>query len=280
MEGKVFRIAAFTASSDGGNPAGVWVGDTLPDRDTMQRIAAEVGYAETAFIAPQTGAKRDIRYFSPEIEVAFCGHATIATGSVLGAESGETIYQLSTSIGTIPIKVADSDGKVVVELESVAPEQKPAPEELLESVLALLGWLKEDLDSSIPPMLAFAGVWHLVLAVKEKQVLDAFAYDFEPLKALMAKADITTLQLIWRESTELIHSRNPFPVGGVVEDPATGAAAAALGGYLRDAGLIDVPASFTIFQGEVMGCPSYIRVTVPETGGIKVAGTSAPIHSD
>ncbi len=87
--GSLNRLAAFTTSPDGGNPAGVWVGDTLPDSDTMQRIAAEVGFSETAFVAPRTGFDRTVRYFSPEAEVSFCGHATIATGVVLGEAGGD-----------------------------------------------------------------------------------------------------------------------------------------------------------------------------------------------
>jgi PhzF family phenazine biosynthesis protein len=83
--------------------------------------------------------------------------------------------------------------------------------------------------------------------------------------------------LIWRESIAVFHSRNPFPVGGVVEDPATGAAAAALGGYLRDAGLISVPAKLLIRQGEAMGRPSRLRVEIPVAGGIVVRGTAVPI---
>jgi PhzF family phenazine biosynthesis protein len=83
--------------------------------------------------------------------------------------------------------------------------------------------------------------------------------------------------LVWRESDAVFHSRNPFPVGGVVEDPATGSAAAALGGYLRSAGLITVPGSFGIRQGEVMGRPSWIGVEVPVTGGIVVTGRAVRI---
>jgi PhzF family phenazine biosynthesis protein len=75
----------------------------------------------------------------------------------------------------------------------------------------------------------------------------------------------------------VFHSRNPFPVGGVVEDPATGASAAALGGYLRDAGLYAAPFSLTILQGEVMGRPSRFEVSVPATGGVTVSGAAVPI---
>ena len=60
----------------------------------------------------------------------------------------------------------------------------------------------------------------------------------------MLHEDLTTLQLVWRESSEIFHSRNPFPIGGIIEHPVTGAAAAALGGYLRNAKLIEVPATF------------------------------------
>jgi PhzF family phenazine biosynthesis protein len=89
---------------------------------------------------------------------------------------------------------------------------------------------------------------------------------------------LTTLQLVRRAGPTLFHARNPFPVGGVVEDPATGASAAALGGYLRDAGLIHPPHSFTILQGQAMGRPSRVNVHVPATGGIVVSG--AAIHLD
>jgi PhzF family phenazine biosynthesis protein len=85
---------------------------------------------------------------------------------------------------------------------------------------------------------------------------------------------LTTLQLVWRESAGVFHARNPFPVGGVVEDPATGAAAAALGGYLRAAGLVTPPATIVIRQGEAMGRPSRLVVEIPARGGIVVTGTA------
>ena len=80
-----------------------------------------------------------------------------------------------------------------------------------------------------------------------------------------------------RESASCFHARNPFPVGGVVEDPATGAAAAALGGYLREAGLIETPAQLTIHQGAAMGRPSLLEVDIPRRGGIQVTGRAVDI---
>ena len=95
----------------------------------------------------------------------------------------------------------------------------------------------------------------------------------------MAARDWTTLQLVHRTGDRTFDVRDPFPPGGVVEDPATGAAAAAFGGYLRALGLIDVPAVLELRQGDDLGRPSRLTVTVPagEASGIQVSGTAVPM---
>ena len=278
--GSLYRLSAFSTSPQGGNPAGVWIGDTLPDRHVMQKIAADVGFSETAFVAPASGRNRTIRYYSPETEVAFCGHATIATGVVLGEIEGDGTYRLATAIGEVPVTVQLINGHREASLTSVEPKHSLAPDSFVRDVLAVLGWKSEDLDGSIPPAKAYAGAWHLVLAAGNMHRLAKLEYDFDRLKALMLQEDLTTLQLVWRESSEVFHSRNPFPIGGIIEDPATGAAAAALGGYLRNAKLIEVPAKILIRQGEAMGRPSRLTVEIPATGGIIVRGTAVPIVNE
>lgn len=276
-DGALYRLASFADGPSGGNPAGVWLGDTLPDVATMQRIAAEVGFSETAFVCPGEGETRKIRYYSPVAEVAFCGHATIAAGVILGRTAGQGTYRLQTAVGEVPVTASLQNGEARASLVSVTPQQAPARRALVDGALALLGWSPQDLDPAIPPVRAFAGAWHLVLAVREAECLARLDYDFEKLKALMIAHDLTTLQLVRRAGPDLFHARNPFPVGGIVEDPATGAAAAAFGGYLRDAGLIDVPARFVIRQGQTMGQPSVITVDVAITGGITVSGSAITI---
>jgi PhzF family phenazine biosynthesis protein len=113
-----------------------------------------------------------------------------------------------------------------------------------------------------------------VIAAATTNRLKNLSYDFEKLKSIMLEDGLTTVQLVWWESTEIFHSRNPFPVGGAVEDPVTGAAAAALGGYLRAAGLIPGPGTITSRQGEAMGRPSILSVEIPSRGGIVVTGTA------
>ena len=280
--GTLLRLAAFTTDPAGGNPAGVWIGDALPPADEMQRIAADVGYSETAFLAPDgsdTPGRFRVRYFSPLAEVPFCGHATIASGVAL-AERGETgNLALTTNDGTVTLSVADDPDRFPrATLISVAPWVRDAPSALVTGTLALLDWRADELDDALPPAIAFAGAKHLVLAVRDLSTLQRLAYPFEPMKALMLEHDLTTLQLVWREGPALFRARDPFPVGGVVEDPATGAAAAALGAYLRDRGEITVPATFQIIQGVEMGRPSLITVSIePGEAGVRVSGTAIAI---
>lgn len=276
--GKLYRLSAFTNDPAGGNPAGVWIGNDLPDVETMQQIATDVGASETAFIAPAAGIAREVRYFSPVAEVPFCGHATIATGVVLGTTDGEGTYRLATSIGDVMVTARIRDGNAEASLVSVETKYKLASDALLGEALAALRWQSDELDLSIAPAVAYAGAWHLVLAVSRAERLADLDYDFDKLKSLMLRENLTTLQLVWRDKETLFHSRNPFPIGGIIEDPATGAAAAALGGYLRDAGIMTAPVTFRIRQGEAMGRPSLITVDVPVSGGIKVTGSAVEIQ--
>ncbi|MEL7023546.1 MAG: PhzF family phenazine biosynthesis isomerase [Pseudomonadota bacterium] len=274
----LYKYSAFTLSPQGGNPAGVWVGDQLPEPEVMQRIAKKVGYSETAFVAPSSGAAREVRYFSPEMEVPFCGHATIATGVALAAEEGAGVYTFSTLAGEIPVTVSEKGGHFEASLTSVTPSHESPSSALVAELLKVLGWEASELDPDLPPANAYAGANHLVLAAGSRERLERLDYDFETLKSIMERENLITLQLIWRESETEFHSRNPFPVGGVVEDPATGAAAAALGGYLRDAALIEAPTTIQIRQGETMGRPSLLTVQIPKAGGIIVRGAAVPIE--
>ncbi len=199
----------------------------------MQRIAAEVGYSETAFIAPAKGFERTVRYFSPVAEVEFCGHATIAAGVLLGKTQGAGTYRFTTKPGDVPVAVHKIGDHWQAALTSVTPNHEPVPAQLLESAL---DWSADELNLSIPPAVVFAGARHLVLPAAQSARLSRLDYDFDGLKALMIGHQLTTLQLIWRERADLYHSRNPFPVGGVYEDPATGAAAAAFAGISAMAG--------------------------------------------
>ena len=275
------RFAAFTDDPTGGNPAGVWIGPRSAPPDEMQRIAGEVGFSETAFLAPAGAPDRwEVRYFSPRKEIDFCGHATVATGVLFGEQAGAGEYRFLTKAGDVPVSVTKRDGRWQAALTSVEPRHEDASPELLHELLAALEWREEELDPAIPPARIFAGNWHVVLGALTPERLADLDYDYERLKSLMIAEGLTTIQLVWREKPDLYHARDPFPVGGIVEDPATGSGAAAFGGYLRDAKLVDAPASIVILQGESLGRPSRLEVHMPATGGIVVAGTATPIADE
>jgi PhzF family phenazine biosynthesis protein len=277
----VHRLAAFTDDPAGGNPAGVVLSQQPLEASDMQRIAGEVGFSETAFLAAPSRDQREwqVRYFAPAAEVPFCGHATIAAGVLLGQQVGSGRFRLRTPVGQVPLTVAAIDGRLEATLTSVAPSvEQPSPS-LVQDVLTACGYAVDQLDHRFPPAVAFAGARHLVLVLRRREHLAALAYDVERLRALMGGAELTTVAFLWLASDGTWHARNPFPVGGVVEDPATGAAAAALGGYLRGLGAVAPPVTFLVHQGEDMGRPSVIRVHVPPgPDGIEISGTAVAIH--
>ncbi|MGW6546811.1 PhzF family phenazine biosynthesis protein [Streptomyces massasporeus] len=277
---EILRYVAFSTDPKGGNPAGVVLDASGADDAVMLATAAEVGYSETAFVVDPGDGTLDVRYFSPLAEVSFCGHATIATAVAHAERHGTGRLHLRTQAGPVTVTTdRAADGSLVATLVSVAPRTVPLEEADFGELLAILGWSTEDLDPLLPPRVAFAGAWHPVIATASRDRLADLDYDMAALGDLMARRDWTTIDLVRRESPTVFHARNAFPPGGVTEDPATGAAAAAFGGYLRELGLVPTPATLTIHQGADMGRPSTITVTVPADphSGIGVTGTAVRI---
>ncbi|MFE6912985.1 PhzF family phenazine biosynthesis protein [Streptomyces rubiginosohelvolus] len=276
---EVLRYTAFSADPAGGNPAGVVLDAAGLAEERMLAIAAELGYSESAFLTERTGeGAYTIRYFSPKAEVPFCGHATVATALALAERDGPGALEFTTPAGLVPVSVVREGGTLRATLTSVAPHVEEAAEADLTEALAALDWAAADLDPALPPRIAYAGARHLVLAAATRERLADLDYDFARLEALMRRLDLTTLQLVWREGPEVFHVRDPFPVGGVVEDPATGAAAAAFGAYARELGLVPDAAVLTLHQGADMGRPGTLTVELRAGDArIRVSGTGTRI---
>jgi len=271
----VLRIAAFSDGPVGGNPAGVVLcAGALPSAADMQRTAAEVGFSETAFAAPDGDAWR-VRYYSPAAEVPFCGHATIALGAALARAHGDGVYALDLAHASITVEGRRDGALVSAALQSPPTRSAPADDAVVDETLALFGYGRGDLDPRIPPARIHGGGDHLVLALKSRAALAAMRYELEAGRRLMVREGWLTVLLAWAESGARFHTRNPFAFGGVYEDPATGAATAAFAGYLRDlgwphGGRIDV------VQGEDMGARSLLHADIgPDAGSsIRVSGTA------
>ncbi|HEY4022750.1 MAG TPA: PhzF family phenazine biosynthesis protein, partial [Pseudonocardiaceae bacterium] len=162
-------------------------------------------------------------------------------------------------------------------LTSVAPHSRPATEAEIADTLRALRWQRTDITPAFPARVAYAGNEHLMLAAATRTRLATLDYDFDALGSIMRAAGWTTVHLFYPDGPRHFQARDPFPVGGVVEDPATGAAAAAFGGYLRDIGYAE-SGGITIEQGVDLGRPSLLQVDLgPDTTGIRVTGAAVPI---
>jgi PhzF family phenazine biosynthesis protein len=292
----VVKLAAFSDGETGGNPAGVVVAPELPSADEMQRIAAEVGFSETAFAAPippippispippippipgtetASGSLYRVRYFSPASEVPFCGHATIALGAVLAREKGDGLFQLQLNDAAITVEGRREGRLYLAALQSPPTRSVVAPRELAREFLDLFGYKEEELDPRLPPAVAHAGANHFVIGLATRKALARMKYDLEAGRLLMNLEGVVTVVLAWAETPQLFHTRNPFASGGVYEDPATGAGTAALAGYLRDLGWPHGN-RLDVVQGEDMGMRSRLTAELTDVPGssIRVSGTA------
>ncbi len=244
----------------------------------MQRIAADVGFSETAFLTPTGPTTARVRYFAPIAEVPFCGHATIAS-AVARAERGGA-GRLHAGFAGRPDRGQHRrrppDG-IVATLVSVPPQvTEIRTRRSRAALLAALRLTEDDLDPDLPIRVSYSGNHHPIVGVP----LDGPG-PAGPRPAGTGIADgrsrVGRQRSRWSPGPvrHEFEARNPFPPGGVREDPATGSAAAALGGYLRALGLVRPPARVTVRQGRHVGRPGVLTVDIPAgDGGIAVSGTA------
>lgn len=279
----ILQLLAFAAEPGGGNPAGVVLDATSLDDAQMQRIAADLGHPETAFVTAREGDRVAVRYFSPDDEVPFCGHATIATAVALAEIEGAGSYVFDTAAGAVDVVTErDAEGALVAGFTSVEPRVIDLEPEVADRLLGLMGLTRDDLDERMPLAQSFAGNLHPVVAVTAREVFDTFTFDPGAMRELLDERG-------WKGTAIVVHveggladglvaeARNLFPVGDITEDPATGSAAASLGAYLRDRVGVPAPFGFTVRQGRHIGRPSLLSVGVPASGGIVVRGGATPL---
>ena len=275
---EILTYRAFTTDDSNprsGNPAGVVIGAEELERDDMLRIAAELGFSETAFLTAVTPTSARIRYFTPRDEIAFCGHATVASGVALARRGAESIVTLETNAGEVPVEVTP-DAATLVAVDS---EVLPLADDLLDELLEALGLSRADLDPALPPTFVRGGNPHPIVFVRDG-VLERLDHDGDAVLALQDREGWDgTVPVVRRVATGLFHSRNPFPRGGIREDPATGSAAASLGYYLRAGGHVTTPTTIAIAQGAETGRPSQLTVEIPVEGRIRVTGTATELDA-
>lgn len=273
---KVIKLAAFSDGQSGGNPAGVVLLETLPSASEMQSVAAEVGFSETVFAQMLDGKNHwRVRYFSPESEVPFCGHATIALGSALANIHGDGTYNLTLNETSITVDGVSNSGESMATLQSPETHHSTLSNEEITATLSLFGYGNSQLSSEILPAKIHGGADHYLIMLRSRSDLSAMSYDIDAGREFMRARGIVTVMFVVAAPERSFHVRNAFASGGVLEDPATGAAAAAFSGYLRDTQQLD-SGQIKIIQGEDMGSKSLITAEFSSTTGssIHVSGTT------
>jgi PhzF family phenazine biosynthesis protein len=291
------RYSAFTDNPEGGNPAGVVLDATGLSVADMQSIAADVGYSETVFLTARADKQDefDVAYFTPVAEVDFCGHATIASGVALaeaasaGGERDDTDdygdatsrhYSFHTKAGVIAVDVLLTPVGYAATLTSPPTSVAQIDDAVMDELLDALDWHWEDLDERFPPAVGWSGNWHPVLVAGSRTRLHRLDYDYDLLAELSQREGWTTIQLVFPDDNDSLmrtwYSRNPGPGVGIDEDPATGSAAVAFGAYLVSTGTAAPGDVFTILQGDDMGRPSVLLLTIGN-GAMRVTGTAVEL---
>ncbi|MBF4593777.1 PhzF family phenazine biosynthesis protein [Curtobacterium flaccumfaciens] len=279
MQQEILRYTAFAAEPGGGNPAGLVLDAAGLSDDRMLAIARQVGYPETAFVVGSTSTGPRVRYFSPSAEVPFCGHATVALAVALAEREGPGRRVFTTPAGEVALDATvGADGAVQVAMTSVEPATRDIDAALLARLFDLLGLSAADIAPGFPVLESFAGNWHPVLVLHDRELFHQFRFAPGPLAELKREAGWAgTVTVLHRTGDREYEARNLFPAGRITEDPATGSAAASTGAYLRQIGVAQPGDRITIRQGRHVGRPSLLLVDVPEAGGITVTGSATPI---
>jgi PhzF family phenazine biosynthesis protein len=265
---RALLVDAFTADPLAGNAAGVVPDAEDLSADRMGAVAAELAVSETAFILPSDDADRRLRYFSPAREVDLCGHATIAAHAHLheaGAiDPGE--HTVETNVGVLDVDV-DPDG--VVRMTQNRPEVRrvDVSYDRLGDALGINPAALRDVGADLPTAVASTGLPFVMVPVNFLEHLSGAAPDHAALETLAEAHDAAgvyafTFDTLNGDST--LHARAFAPSLGIPEDPATGTAAGACGGYLREVGAFDgeFPEEVVVEQGHFVDRPSRIRVAV------------------
>lgn len=270
-----YIVDAFTNEAFGGNTAGVVINDNMRE-ETMQKIAAELRYSETAFVKKIADDKFNVKFFTPNSEVDLCGHASVASFKVLlhkGLVEKNKTYFMEAKAGTLQINITDN----YIFLEAGTPLKGEVLKErdIKERLAAILNISSSDIGDEhfrLEPQIIATGLYDIILPVRSKQILNKIAPDFSLLSKLSEEFKVVgvhTFTLDTKSCTAVC--RNFAPFYGINEEAATGTANAALTYYLYLNNIIKEKNKDYIFsQGESMNRPSLINTKIIGDAEVKI----------
>lgn len=279
MKLKAKIVNAFTDSINGGNPAGVVLDSPELTDKQMADITKQLNVTETAFVFPSEKADYNIRFFSPDIEVDLCGHATIATFFTMALEevidtNHNIMLTQETKAGILPVSIEFfDDGRVNRVLMT---QGKALLKDIyldISKIADSLNILKENIDESLPKQAVSTGLFTLPICICSYEVLKSINPDFDKIKKICEKHNFGSFHLFTFDTLEarsVYHARNFAPVYGINEDPVTGTANGAVCSYL----LLNKIIHENILiceQGDIIGRPGRVFVEVNKNS-VKVGG--------
>lgn len=211
----IYQVDAFADEVFKGNPASVCILDEWLADDLMQQIAMENNQAETVFIV-KNDKQYDIRWFSPTVEIALCGHATVATAfilfNVLKKEKDQLVF--NSKSGLLYVKL-ETNGMITIDFPA------DPPKEVTEIPSALLEGLK------IKPTSVWKGKFDYMVELDNEETINNLQPNFNLIATIPSRGVLVTA----RGNQVDFVSRCFFPQTGIDEDPVTGSAHCLLVSY-------------------------------------------------
>ncbi|HEX5215009.1 MAG TPA: PhzF family phenazine biosynthesis protein [Vicinamibacterales bacterium] len=295
MEHQYYLLDVFTSRAFGGNQLAVFTDGAAIDGTQMAAIARELNLSETVFILPPRDprASHRLRIFTPGMELPFAGHPTIGTGYLLAdlgliaRTNGAGACVFEEGVGPVPVTIAPRGATPIFVQMSPArlPERRDA--EVSRADLApMLNLTPADLGTGTDTPAAWsAGLAFLVVPLTSREALQRARIDTSVWKRVAAETWAPHIYLCHRDeaaASPLLHARMFAPAMGIVEDPATGAAACAVAGYLASLGPgISGTTTWKIEQGAEMGRPSELWVDIDTRAGaiaaVRLGGTAVRV---
>jgi trans-2,3-dihydro-3-hydroxyanthranilate isomerase len=292
MHARYITADVFTDRIFGGNQLAVFPDAAEIAPHLMPQIAREFNFSETTFVLPPDDPRHTarVRIFTPGGELQFAGHPTVGTAHVLASigaiplVSDETRIVFEEGVGPVPVTIRGIDGVPVFAQLSVAslPEVGPPPP-AAEQLAAMLSLRPDDLvGSEMPPQSVSCGTPFLLVPVRDRSVVARARPKLDLYEATLDKyhtKEVFIFALDAENDAHDVRARMFAPAISVPEDPATGSAAVAMGGYLaaRDA-RVDATLRWVVEQGFEMGRPSLLEVEAVKSDNritaVRVGGRS------
>lgn len=263
MRVKVYTVNSFAKSINGGNPAGVVLNaDGLSDVE-MKKIAGVVGFSETAFVMKSNLADFMVRFFTPNEEVDFCGHATIAVFHTISSKgyikSGR--YSQETKAGILDVQVME-------DLSIMMNQNIPSYHEIIEKqeIADSLNITVDEMLENLPVQIVSTALRDILVPIKSLDILNSINPDFKKVENISSKYNTVGYHIFTLESLNESNAycRNFAPLYGIPEESATGTSNGALACYLYKYGKLknNHITNISIEQGYSMERPSEIKIAL------------------